>query len=118
MPGGVTFTTALGFINSMGQSSIQTIKLGDTHSLSSQYTIAAGEQLTGPYSVMRCTAIDGRNETGHKFTCEATMQAYGSTSGSVNTVGALKVDFTKYDIEDTSSLQRSLSAQLNYTATR
>ena len=117
MPGGVTVTTALGFINSMGQSSIQTIKLGDTHSLSSQYTIAAGEQLTGPYSVMRCTAIDG-SETGHKFTCEATMQAYGSTSGSVNTVGALKVDFTKYDIEDTSSLQRSLSAQLNYTATR
>lgn len=47
---------------------------------------------------------------------QAVLSYYGSTSGSVNTIGAIKVDFTKYDVEDTFSVSGSTSMQLNYKA--
>ncbi len=111
LPGGATISTVLNYINTMTGSN-QNISLGsDAIGLSSNLTVAAGIQLTGAEAIMKDT-----NAGGHLLKTQAVLSYYGSTSGSVNTIGAIKVDFTKYDVEDTFSVSGSTSMQLNYKA--
>ncbi|RJE87715.1 hypothetical protein D3P07_15530 [Paenibacillus sp. 1011MAR3C5] len=117
LPGASTYTTVLGYINTMS-SSTGTVTLGSAGvSLQNSDTFAVGEKLSD-YQFEESTNHSGANNNGDYFTYHAILNYIQNSNGSQNQIGALKVSFDMFNWDNYSSTPISKDFQLNYTSTQ
>lgn len=113
LPYGTTFSTVLGYINTMSSASTDIILGSEYINLLTEHTIAVGQKL-GNYKFEECTNHSGSTLNGDYYTFQAVTQ-YVNAGGNSSTVGALKIEFDVYHTSNYTTTSRTANIQLPYT---